>query len=320
VAVWWVLACSTPVEMPEPRRNGLVASPEEEPADEPEVTSGTPPQVTTTTTPGTVPTTTTPVETPVDPDEACYPGPSGIYDVCLDVAGLEPIPEDYEYPPPLDGSLQYLAPVRFLWLDDVDGGTDLAPNFALSEFADPLDGAYAVVQPHAVASLQLVRDELGPLVVNSGYRSPAHNFSVGGATWSRHMYGDGFDLDPVSATLDELVDSCEANGAGYVGLYETHVHCDWRYDDLDAAFFPTALGASASTPLPELSAGVVEVAGRLTAPATGWDEGEPLRVWRAYDASDVLLDEMVSRQYTAPSGAARVEVVVGGVLTLSRDL
>lgn len=127
---------------------------------------------------------------PVDPAEVCYLGPDRSSDVCLPVAGLDVTPPDYEYPEPLYGSAQYQAPRRYLWLDELDGGIALAPNFLLLEIAVPEKGPFAVVQPHAVASLQAVRDDLGALIVNSGYRNPAYNAGVGGATWSRHQYGD----------------------------------------------------------------------------------------------------------------------------------
>ena len=38
------------------------------------------------------------------------------------------------------------------------------------------------------------RDALGPITVPSGFRNPVHNAGLGGSTWSRHIYGDAFDL------------------------------------------------------------------------------------------------------------------------------
>jgi hypothetical protein len=44
--------------------------------------------------------------------------------------------------------------------------------------------------------VQLIRSGLGrALVLSSAFRSPEHNRSVGGATFSRHIYGDGVDVD-----------------------------------------------------------------------------------------------------------------------------
>jgi hypothetical protein len=257
---------------------------------------------------------------PAATDEACYLGPQRDSTVCLPVGILEPLPVAYQYPAPLNGSAQYLPPLTYLDLYAHDENEALAPNFILGEFAQAWKGRYAVVQPHAVARVQAIRDELGPIVVNSGYRNPEYNASVGGATWSRHQYGDAFDLDPVSVDLATLDAACRAHGAGYVGVYETHIHCDWRNDALSEPFF--GLGRQWITPssAPALDASIVHRGTVLTAPASGWDEGEPLREWRAFDASDAMIASSVTRTFNPPPRATRVEVTVGRVLTRSLRL
>lgn len=57
-------------------------------------------------------------------------------------------------------------------LEAIDQSGQITPNFTLEETAQVWKGRYAVVQPHAVAYLQDLRDMIGPIVVNSGYRSP----------------------------------------------------------------------------------------------------------------------------------------------------
>lgn len=168
---------------------------------------------------------------------ACYPGPDQEFAACLDLVRVAWPPEDYVYPPPLDGSPQYAAPSAFLDLETADPFTSIAPNFMLGEVAVAGDGGSGVVQVRAIVALQAVRDRVGALIVNSGYRSPAHNAAVGGATWSRHLYGDAFDLVPLYATLDELADACWDEAASYVEVYAAHVHCDWRDDPMDPAFY-----------------------------------------------------------------------------------
>lgn len=263
---------------------------------------------------------TGPEPEPVDSGEACYLGPDRDFAVCLPVGAPAPMPAGYDYPAPLNGSPQYLAPLAYLDLDGLDEGTALAPNFALGEFAQAWKGRYGVVQPHAIERMQAMRDALGALVVNSGYRSPEYNAGVGGATWSRHMYGDAFDIDPVSVSLDTLRATCEAHGAGYVGVYTTHIHCDWRDDPLSVPFFGSGDRASRPAPKPAHDATILRQGRRLTAPATGWDEGEPLREWRAFSATGALLAEARGESFEAPPGAVRVTVRVGMAIERSTAL
>lgn len=264
----------------------------------------------------TLPTGTEPTEPqPVPVDEACYPGQDETWSTCLPLVELVPLPSDYVYPAPLGGSVQYTEPALFLDLTTADPALKLAPNFQLDELAQEWKGDYAVVQPHAIESIQAVRDVLGPLVVNSGYRSPGYNAGISGsASSSRHMYGDGFDLDPVSATLDDLHDECWAQGAGYVGVYTTHIHCDWRDDPVDPYFFGLATAsilADTLAPAPVHAAEIVDQAGVLSAPAEGWDEGEPLRRWWAWDANGDLVAYEESETFLPPADAVEVIVNVG---------
>ena len=251
---------------------------------------------------------------PVEDGVACYLGADRSGGTCLDVVVVTTLPSAYDYPAPLSGSAQYVEPQRYLDLQAEAPSTRLAPNFRLDEVAQAFKGRFAVVQSHAIEHLQSMRDDLGALVINSGYRNPDYNRGVGGATWSRHMYGDAFDIDPVSVSLNELADSCERNGAGFVSVYETHVHCDWRDDRLDSSFFSAARTAALWTEQPELSAEILRDGDVLVAPAQGWDEGEPLREWTAYDADGEVVAKRTGRTFEWPTEAVEVEVDVGRVV------
>jgi len=172
---------------------------------------------------------------PSDP-EVCYPGPIGDWSVCLPLVEVDPLPAGYVYPEPMAGMWNYRTPVAYLDLDALDPDTMLAPHFRLGEIARAWKGRYAVVQPHAVERLEALRDEAGALKVDSGYRPPTYNAMIGGAAYSRHMYGDAFDLEPLDATSDELESLC-VELDGHLFQYDTHVHCDWRDEPLDERFF-----------------------------------------------------------------------------------
>jgi len=262
-----------------------------------------------------------PSETEAEPDPtegpsvmACYPGASSDGATCIDTFRLPDDAEGYDYASPYQGSVQYTAPVRFLDLLEVDGAEMLAPNFRLDEFATPSRSRYAVVQPHAVKSLQKIRNAVGAIGVNSGYRSPGYNETIpGSATYSRHLYGDGFDLDPASVTLQALADECERKGAGYIEVYVSHVHCDWRDDPLEPAFFD-ALRGIAFTSTPWRDAAIAWRGAVLSAPAEGFDEGEPLREWAAHGADGSVLRAATGATFEAPEDAVEVTVTVGRVV------
>jgi len=245
------------------------------------------------------------------PTEVCFPGEDESYTTCFPVHPFDPDapPAGWEYPAALGGDPNYRRPIAFLDLEEIDGSTKIAPNFRLDEIAQIVKGRWAIVQPHAVESLQLLRDVAGVLNVNSGYRSPAYNADIGGATYSRHMYGDGFDLAPGGVTITQLEGQCEDFG-GMLVEYETHVHCDWRFDDVEVAFFGPP---DAAAPVePGFAATLQRDGVGWIAPAEGFDEGEPVRRWVARDANGEVLARAVGRTFVPPAGTTRIEVGVGG--------
>ncbi|MBR6121152.1 MAG: peptidase M15 [Prevotella sp.] len=80
----------------------------------------------------------------------------------------------------------------------------LSPHFRLSEFINP--GKY----PDNIPSMQAVvnmaygcqhlleqaRNEVGPIIVNSGFRNAAVNRLVGGVANSQHLTGQAADIRP----------------------------------------------------------------------------------------------------------------------------
>ncbi len=243
---------------------------------------------------------------PESAPQACYPGPTGAWSTCVDLVDYSSSwGAEYAYPAPYGGSAQYAEPVRFVDLSEADPDLALAANFVLDEVMQEHKGRYGIFQGHVIEHMQAIRTASGgAITVNSGYRSPAYNESVGGVTHSRHMYGDAADMDPSAVSLDRLADLCYAEGAGYVGMYSTFVHCDWRNDPLDPAFFSddrSGLRPAERTPLPVHTARIVRSpAGTLRAPATGFDEGEPLRQWRAYARDGSLLAEAEGSRFVPP--------------------
>lgn len=77
----------------------------------------------------------------------------------------------------------------------MDGGMKLSTHFKVKEFACK-DGSDAVlVAPRLVMVLQSIRSHFGAAVtINSGYRTPQYNTTVGGVAHSQHCYGTAADI------------------------------------------------------------------------------------------------------------------------------
>ena len=93
------------------------------------------------------------------------------------------------------------------------------PSFSPREIACKGTGEL-IIDDHALDKLQALRDALGkPLIVTSGYRSPAHNKRVGGAKKSRHMQGDAFDIRMENHDPHEFENAARAVGFTGFGFY-----------------------------------------------------------------------------------------------------
>lgn len=82
-----------------------------------------------------------------------------------------------------------------------------------------------------IIKLERLRHELGdrPVTITSGYRTPAHNKLVGGASNSQHLYGRASDIKVKGVSpskVYEVADRIFAKGG--VGKYPTFVHVDTR--------------------------------------------------------------------------------------------
>lgn len=79
--------------------------------------------------------------------------------------------------------------------------------------------------------LDKVRQAYGSaILVNSWYRPPSINQAVGGASNSRHLYGDGVDIRPLSGSLtafEKWLDKHWYGALGY-GSKRGFVHVDMR--------------------------------------------------------------------------------------------
>ena len=115
----------------------------------------------------------------------------------------------------------------------------LTKNFTQREFRSrdgakmPLDVLDNIKE--LACNLQVLRDFLGESIkINSGYRSEAHNKTVGGVKTSQHVLGKASDIcvkdietDDLYLIIESLIEQGEMQEGG-LGLYNSFVHYDIR--------------------------------------------------------------------------------------------
>lgn len=112
----------------------------------------------------------------------------------------------------------------------VENNIQLTKNFKLSEFACKHCGRI-MIDMELINVLQKMRDRLGKINVEIGYRCPPFNEAVckndpKASKNSYHMYGKAADLHlnhPYNEALRTIAEECGALG---VGLYDTFIHVD----------------------------------------------------------------------------------------------
>jgi uncharacterized protein YcbK (DUF882 family) len=114
-----------------------------------------------------------------------------------------------------------------------DGEKKLSANFRVREFACQ-DGSDPVfVSPKLVEVLQQIRDHFGvPITVNSAYRTPNHNKSVGGTATSQHLYGLAADIVVSGIAPAKVAAYAETllKNTGGIGIYSDFTHIDVRFE------------------------------------------------------------------------------------------
>ena len=94
-----------------------------------------------------------------------------------------------------------------------DGDKSLSKNFKVREFRCKDGSDEILIDMELVRYLQQIRDWAGGSVtINSAYRTPSHNASVGGAKNSFHLYGKAADIVCSKKTPLQLAQKAESLG------------------------------------------------------------------------------------------------------------
>jgi len=132
-----------------------------------------------------------------------------------------------------------------------DSGDGSSANFEFSEFYSKDGSGFSGGNVGATTvkenvrrlmyKLEAVRKKAGnaPVTINSGFRSLAHNASVGGASNSQHTYGIAADIVVGGKTPSQVQAIAKTSGFSGIILYSTFVHVDSRaeYPAYGAASF-----------------------------------------------------------------------------------
>jgi zinc D-Ala-D-Ala carboxypeptidase len=104
----------------------------------------------------------------------------------------------------------------------------LSAHFYFREFASKGNG-WIRVHWSLPTALEIYRAVLSPggVTVVSGYRDPAHNRAIGGASNSQHLYGTACDLNPV-ATVNSVINLHQFSGIEYRSGHMVY-HVDTRH-------------------------------------------------------------------------------------------
>lgn len=95
----------------------------------------------------------------------------------------------------------------------LDGNKPLSKNFKVREFRCKDGSDEILIDMELVRNLQKIRDWAGAsITINSGYRTPSHNASIGGATRSQHIYGKAADIICSGKTPLQLAQKAETLG------------------------------------------------------------------------------------------------------------
>lgn len=110
--------------------------------------------------------------------------------------------------------------------------TKLTKNFYSNEFdckCQNSDCKWTIIDLDHVKKLQQLRDEFKDvLIITSGYRCEKHNKAVGGATRSRHLFGDAADIVLAKTPPKETANKAEELNFTGVGRYNKFTHVDSR--------------------------------------------------------------------------------------------
>ena len=112
-----------------------------------------------------------------------------------------------------------------------DKDFQVLPNFYMKEFLTRnTQDTTTILSLDVMLLAQRIRYAFGsPIGINSSYRNPEYNRSIGGAKDSQHIHGNALDTYPLNHNMKAYIKSIEEmNIPGGFGKYNTFCHVDVR--------------------------------------------------------------------------------------------
>lgn len=111
----------------------------------------------------------------------------------------------------------------------IDGNKIVGGYFRLKEFACKDGSDLIKVDLALIDNLCKIREHFRkPVIINSAYRTAAHNKRVGGSSKSQHLLGKAADIRIEGVAPLLVAQYAEYLGMGGIGLYSTFTHVDTR--------------------------------------------------------------------------------------------
>lgn len=107
----------------------------------------------------------------------------------------------------------------------------ISKHFRVREFACKDGCQFVLISKVLVQILEGLREQIGEeIYINSGFRTPSHNKTVGGVLLSYHQYGMAADIRAKTKKPEELYSILNKMMEGWGGLelHDTFVHVDTR--------------------------------------------------------------------------------------------
>lgn len=129
------------------------------------------------------------------------------------------------------GEVIKMAKIVKFYSKNKEGNVQLSANFKAKEMACKDGSDVIFVSPELMDILQKIRDHFkSPVTITSGYRTPAYNKKIGGATYSQHTYGTAADIKVRGIkpkAVAQFVETLMPNTGG-IGIYKNFTHIDVR--------------------------------------------------------------------------------------------